>query len=195
MIHDQYGQQFRDGQGCTAHVTFAAKLLLMLWQAPLPSAFAQSTLPEVPPSDLRVSINVGAANSYEESYNLQIFPDRTAEYTIYIPGDLDAPPIEQRSFTLTEAQFDQVWQALRDNEFFELPERHVEDRKVVLGGSRAFVAVTALGQQHRVFAQNRPLPPLDAILGAVAQATSGKRSKPSKGVLEEVMEEEMTAQL
>jgi len=130
------------------------------------SSWGQTTVPP----DLQLIGSAGGVEPWEQRHLLQIDADGKGTYTRYIPASVQ-PPLEEHTFTLTQAEVGQIWQAIQDNRFFNLDS--VYTNPAVTGGSSALISIRANGVTRVVYARNRIVVSLDSIIAVINRVTPG----------------------
>jgi hypothetical protein len=128
------------------------------------------------PSDFLFIIDVKSAGDFEGCVNVNVRIDAkgmgryevydtgctiefdTNHMVIHLPGQV----IEKGQFKLSDNELERLWNAIDQNNFFDL----TEDYRMAIGLSYAFIAVEADGQKHIVDNIGVEVPEVSAIVEA-----------------------------
>jgi len=121
------------------------------------------------PPDLEIIGNAGGLAPWDENQYLQISADGQAVYERSIPGDIGAPPLEERTFTLSAAEVERLWQVISSNDFFNLPSQFADSS--LNDPTFARLIIRANGVTHEVSVQNISIIQFDNIILALNEAT------------------------
>lgn len=104
-------------------------------------------------------------NSKGQGYFEEYDTEGTIQYNVnhivtYNPNQI----LRTGTFKLTRAQLNQLWDAINENQFFEL----AENSEIQIGYSYAFIMVEADGSQHKVDNIGLEMPQVRAIVETVA---------------------------
>ena len=114
------------------------------------------------PDDLKIEALTGSLVPGDENQSLSIGSDGAATFSRFVPSDIGAPPLEERSFTVDAQRLAGLWTLIQQHGFFELEPLY--SRADVADGGLASITVTANGVSHTVQCENVPLPPIEAVL-------------------------------
>lgn len=121
------------------------------------------------PPDFEVLATAGSLVPDEENRTVRISSDGTGIYERYIPSAVGEPPLEEQSFSLDAAELDELWQAVQDNDFFNLNPEYSNPEI----GDRTYarLVIRANGTTHEVTTQNIAVPPFDDIVAEIQALT------------------------
>jgi hypothetical protein len=118
---------------------------------------------------LEIIATSGGSAPFQENVSLRIAVSGQSTFTRYVPSAVGEPPIEENSFILTGVELEQIWQAIQDNDFFNINGEHsnpdIEDRTF------AHLIVRANGNTHEVTTQNIAVPAFDNIMAVINGVT------------------------
>lgn len=120
------------------------------------------------PDDLAVLGSSGSLLPGRENVALEIGPDGKGRFTRYLPDDF-GPPLDEIEFTLSPADLEAIWTAIRESDFFSLDEKYAPED--VRDGSFAALTITANGRTHRVDVENTTVPRFERLLEAINRIT------------------------
>lgn len=123
------------------------------------------------PSDLEVIGTAGGLAPHDPYAVVRIDAGGIGTYAQYASTDVDADPAESSSFTATPAEVEQLWQAIQENDFFNLDASYAAEG--ILDRTFAELIVTANGSTHRVTTRNVAVEGFDGIVAAVNELTPG----------------------
>jgi hypothetical protein len=122
-----------------------------------------------PPSDLKIIGCAGGVVPWEINVVIRIDAEGHGVYTQSIPDSLLSPPLNVQEFNLTENQLNQIWEAIQDNDFFNLD--MVSINEDIEGRTFAWLLVIADGDTHQVYTRNIPYEPFDTIINTINEVT------------------------
>ncbi|MGH7495616.1 MAG: FlgD immunoglobulin-like domain containing protein [bacterium] len=121
------------------------------------------------PPDLEIIGNAGGLAPWAENQYLEISANGQAIYERAIAGAIGAPPLEERTFTLSAAEVERLWQVISSNDFFNLSSQFADSS--VLDPTFARLVIRANGVTHEVSVQNISIFQFDNIILALNEAT------------------------
>ncbi|MGD8780558.1 MAG: T9SS type A sorting domain-containing protein [Ignavibacteria bacterium] len=127
--------------------------------------FGQNNIPE----DFDILAVAGGTSPWTENAVLHITANGQSEYVRFIPGDVGEPPLEEKDFTLSASELDQIWQSIQNNDFFNLATDYSDS--LVTGTTFARLTVRANGITHEVRTQNVTLSEFDNIILTINNVT------------------------
>jgi len=139
-------------------------LYLLIIAANFKMAFCQ-------PSDLLISATAGGEEPTSIIRTINISANGEGLYGSYIPLQFTQPPLEEINFALTQSQLQQIWQAIQNNNFFNLSGEY--SNPGVYSRTFARLKIRANGQTHEVVTRNIAVSQFDNIISALNNATPG----------------------
>jgi len=121
------------------------------------------------PTDLKIICNAGGGEMWEEHRLLQITADGKGSYMRYLPSEVVDPPLEENTFTLSQVQVAEIWNAIETNSFFYLDSANVDSS--IIGGSSIRFSILANGITKVAYAKNQVIWELDSIIAAINRVT------------------------
>ena len=122
-----------------------------------------------PPDSLKIIGSAGGMLPWSETVTIQITADGTGKYTLSDHSNQSQPIKEEHLFSLTQDDINRIWQAVQDNDFFNLYDRWVTD--LIKDRTYAFLSVSTGSTVHSVYSQNMAVPRLDSILTVINEVT------------------------
>ncbi len=139
-------------------------VFVFILMAAVSISFGQS-----PPSDLKIIGCAGGMAPWEVNVTIRIDAEGHSVYTRFISDAVGLQPLDVREFTLTETQVNQIWEAIQDNDFFNLDvvsiNGEIQDRTF------AWLLVIADGNTHQVYTRNISYEPFDTIVNTINEVT------------------------
>ena len=122
-----------------------------------------------PPSDLKIIGCAGGVAPWEVNAAIRIDAEGHSVYSQFISNAVALQPLDVQEFTLTETQVNQIWEAIQDNDFFNLDTETINEE--IQDRTFAWLLVTADGNTHQVYTRNIPYEPFDTIVNTINEAT------------------------
>jgi hypothetical protein len=122
------------------------------------------------PSNLEIIATSGGLVPGSEASVVHIKSDGSGTFTRYLPNDPAAGPLEQKTFTLTSQQLQDIYNAIQNNNFFSLDNEYTDT--LITDRTYANLQVIADANNHSVWTQNIAVTEFDNIMTAINAATA-----------------------
>lgn len=134
----------------------------------LSATFTTPVHAQAVPADLLILGSAGGAEPWEEISSLRIAADGSGSFARYASSAIGAPVLETQTFSLSQAQLMQIWQAIQTNNFFNLTS---QSHSSIIGRTFARLTVRANSVTHQVITKNIAVAQFDNIVSAINNAT------------------------
>ena len=141
-------------------------LFCLLFAAAPPLALAQDI-----PDDLKVVATSGGLAPGAGHTVIRIGADGQGTYLRFDSSDIEASAARSSSFALSNAELEQLWQAIEANDFFNLQPEHANEE--ILDRTFAKLTIIADGNEHTVSTRNIAVDGFDAIMATINDLTPG----------------------
>ena len=128
----------------------------------------QNVMQKPYPNDLKVEGSSGSLLPGEENYVLEIDSTGKGWFARYLP-EAPGPPLEEATFTVSDAQLEALWTAIQQYDFFSLEPRYAGSD--IDDGAFASLTITARGRTHQVEVENASVPRFEDLLKAINRIT------------------------
>ncbi len=137
--------------------------LLFLFLLPLSQILAQI------PDDLLILANSGGSMPGTQNYSLRILANGECTYTIFYPEQIDQAPISKLTVTLDTSQLQNIWDAIQNNDFFNLTSKFKSE--AFHDRTFARLLIRANEQIHEVNTENLANEQFDGIVSVINDNT------------------------